>query len=377
MVLGLWNLNPWHSSNLITVRTSSGCVGFDLHLCRSWSVIRIVCYQRSKCRCRSPSINLCSWDLFGRFPASSGACWYALDRSPWFWGTDSFDCLGISSNSREGSSELRRSPADVDPAESQGRFWSHRSHPRWSPLEQQCRGSGESEWHAEGPNDQSGTDLVRMHQYHGWPTSVTPKSFSVGLPPCKVPSSISICWKQRLPLFSSKSSKPGLSHCWSFSAFFFFRPPTSWVNFSNTSSSNWLLGWLEPNLLLAPFWLGLNLMGEELLSSFLLLAGLGEGKALFAFRWAFVESPSTRLEGFKTAAGILAGSSGCGFFGYECDTCKARVDSLVIDINRVGTRSLRDKESIPRLLSRGLLLIDVIGGCSEPSSSNRANLYLL
>ena len=77
-------------------------------------------------------------------------------------------------------------------------------------------------------------------------TSETPNSFKVTCPPWSVPSSISICWKQRLSRFSSKSSRLGLSHCWSLSVFDRLRSEMSWVIFSKTSVSKWLFGWLEP-----------------------------------------------------------------------------------------------------------------------------------
>ena len=135
-------------------------------------------------------------------------------------------------------------------------------------------------------------------------TSVTPNSLMVVFPPCSVPSSASICWKQRLSVFSSKSCKRGLSHCWSFSEFCCFNPLISCVNFSNTSSSNWLFGWLEP--VFVPFWLSLSLFdGEDPVSSFRLFAVFGEGMGRLALRWAFVESASTLFGGGRVAAGIV------------------------------------------------------------------------
>ena len=135
-------------------------------------------------------------------------------------------------------------------------------------------------------------------------TSVTPNSLMVVFPPCSVPSSASICWKQRLSVFSSKSCKGGLSHCWSFSEFCCFNPLISCVNFSNTSSSNWLFGWLEP--VFVPFWLSLSLFdGEDPVSSFRLFAVFGEGMGRLALRWAFVESASTLFGGGRVAAGIV------------------------------------------------------------------------
>ena len=114
-------------------------------------------------------------------------------------------------------------------------------------------------------------------------TSVTPNSLMVVFPPCNVPSSASICWKQRLSVFSSKSCKRGLSHCWSFSEFCCFNPLISCVNFSSTSSSNWLFGWLEPCFL--PFWLSLSLFdGEDPVSSFRLFAVFGEVMGRLALR---------------------------------------------------------------------------------------------
>ena len=135
-------------------------------------------------------------------------------------------------------------------------------------------------------------------------TSVTPNSLMVVFPPCSVPSSASICWKQRLSVFSSKSCKGGLSHCWSFSEFCCFNPLISCVSFSSTSSSNWLFGWLEP--VFVPFWLSLSLFdGEDPASSFRLFAVFGEGMGRLALRWAFVESASTLLGGGRVAAGIV------------------------------------------------------------------------
>ena len=135
-----------------------------------------------------------------------------------------------------------------------------------------------------------------------WRTSVTPNSLIVVLPPWRAPSSASICWKHKLSFVSSKSSMLGRCHCWSRSELFCFRPWMSCVNFSSTSSSNWLFGWLELTFPFAPF-RGVPKFLLKAPSSFGFFAEWGEAKM---FPRVFVASVRTRFIGVLwTAADML------------------------------------------------------------------------
>lgn len=68
-----------------------------------------------------------------------------------------------------------------------------------------------------------------------------------------VPSSASICWKQRESVCGLKPAGiGGRSHAWSRSELCCFKAEISWLSFSRTSDSNVLLGWLDPSF--PAFW---------------------------------------------------------------------------------------------------------------------------